>query len=164
MKKLIIAIALGMGIACFAQEAPQKPKRGDRGEMQNMTPEQRVQKQVEKMTKDLSLDAKQQESVSNLLTEKSVKAQEARNKREAQRSSGEKMTDEQRDAFRTAMQAERKDTEDKMKAILTADQYKKWSAQRAENEDRMRERMRERRDEGNDNGGGFGGNNFGGNN
>lgn len=159
MKKLIIALVLGMGMTCFAQEGSPRPNRG---EMQNMTPEQRVQRQVEKMTKDLSLDAKQQEAVNKLLTEKSVKAQEARAKREAQRTSGEKMTDEQRNAFRTAMQTEREDTDNKLKAILTADQFKKYAASRQENEERMRQRMQERRDGGNDNGGGFGGNNNGG--
>lgn len=154
MKKFIIVLALGLGLNSFAQDASQRPNRGNRSEMQNMTPEQRVQKQVEKMTKDLSLDAKQQEAVSKLLTEKSAKAQEARAKREGQRNGGERMTDQQREAFRTAMDAERKDTEDQLKTILTADQFKKYAAQRKENEDRMRERMRERREGGN---GGFGG-------
>jgi len=153
MKKLIIALVLGIGMTCMAQETPAKSNRGDRGQMQNMTPEQRVQKQVEKMTKDLSLDAKQQEAVSQLLTEKSKKMQDAR----AKRSGGGQMTDDERKEMRTAMQAERQDTDTKLKAILNADQFKKYSEQRAQNEDRMRERMRERRDDG-----GFGGNNGGG--
>lgn len=133
MKKLIIALVLGMGMTCFAQQS-------NRSDMQNMTPQQRVEKQLATMTTDLSLDAKQQEAVGKLLTEKSVKAQEARAKREAMRSSGEQMTDEQRNAFRTAMQAEREDTEAKMKTILTPDQFKKWTANRAENEEKMRQR------------------------
>lgn len=133
MKKLIIALVLGMGMTCFAQQS-------NRSDMQNMTPQQRVEKQLATMTTDLSLDAKQQEAVGKLLTEKSAKAQEARAKREAQRSSGEQMTDEQRNAFRTAMQAEREDTEAKIKTILTPDQFKKWTANRAENEEKMRQR------------------------
>jgi periplasmic protein CpxP/Spy len=169
MKKIIIALVLGMGMSCFAQEATPKSNRGD---MQNMTPEQRVEKQLATMTKDLNLDAKQQEAVGTLLKEKSVKAQEVRSKREAQKSSGQKMTDEQRNAFRTAMQIERADTETKLKTILTADQYKKWSATRAENEDRMRQRRGENdfggggndNGGGNNDGGGFGGNDNNGNN
>ena len=153
MKKLIIALVLGMGLSGFAQEA----NSNNRGNMQNTTPEQRVEKQLASMTKDLSLDAKQQEAVGALLKEKSAKAQEARTKREAMRSSGEKMTDEQRTAFRTAMQAESADTEAKLKVILTPDQFKKWSATRAENEEKMRQRRG-----GNNGGGGFGGNDNGG--
>jgi len=158
MKKLIIALILGMGLSGFAQDT------NNRGNNQNMTPEQRVEKQLASMTKDLSLDAKQQEAVGVLLKEKSVKAQEVRAKREAQRSSGEKMTDEQRNAFRTAMQAEKEDTDTKLKAILTADQFKKYTATRAENEEKMRQRRG-----GNNNGGGNnagndnGGNDNGGN-
>ena len=162
MKKLIIALVLGIGMNCFAQEATQKSNRGD---MQNMTPEQRVEKQLATMTKDLSLDTKQQEAVGTLLKEKSVKAQEVRAKREAMRSSGQKMTDEQRNEFRTAMQSERNDTEAKLKIILTPDQFKKWSATRAENEEKMRQRRRDNNFGGNDNGGGnFGGSDNGGNN
>ena len=166
MKKLIIALVLGMGLSGFAQDA----NSNNRGGMQNMTPEQRVEKQLATMTKDLSLDAKQQEAVGALLKEKSAKAQEARAKREAQRSSGEKMTEEQRNAFRTAMQAERADTEAQLKTILTADQFKKYTVTRAENEERMRQRRGENNFGGNDNGGGnnggggFGGNDNGGNN
>jgi protein CpxP len=156
MKKLIIALVLGMGMTCFAQEATQKSNRGD---MQNMTPEQRVEKQLAKMTKDLSLDVKQQEAVGALLKEKSAKAQEVRAKREAMRSSGQKMTDEQRNEFRTAMQSERNDTEAKLKTILTPEQFKKWSTTRAENEEKMKQRRRDNNSGGNDNGGGFGGNN-----
>lgn len=148
MKKLIIALVLGAGLSGFAQGGD----GNNRGNNQNMTPEQRVERQLASMTKDLSLDAKQQEAVGALLKEKSAKAQEARTKREAQRASGEKMTDEQRNAFRTAMQAEREDTDAKLKAILNADQFKKYSASRQENEDRMRQRRG-----GNDFGGGNGG-------
>ena len=153
MKKLIIALVLGMGLSGFAQDA----NSNNRGNMQNMTPEQRVEKQLATMTKDLSLDAKQQEAVGALLKDKSAKAQEARAKREAMRSSGEKMTDEQRNAFRTAMQTEREDTDAKLKAILTADQFQKYTKNRAENEEKMRQRRG-----GNNGGGGFGGNDNGG--
>jgi hypothetical protein len=155
MKKLIIALVLGMGLTGFAQDE----NSNNRGNRQNTTPEQRVEKQLATMTKDLSLDAKQQEAVGTLLKEKSVKAQELRTKGEAQRSSGQKMTDEQRNAFRTAMQAEREDTDTRLKAILTADQFKKYTATRQENE----EKMRQRRGGNNYGGGNNGGNDNGGN-
>src|SRR6478736_1689340 len=112
MKKLIIALVLGMGLTGFAQN-------GNNGNMQNMTPEQRVEMQLTSLTKDLTLDAKQQEAVGKLLKEKSVKAQEARKKMQALRDSGQEMSEDDRTAFRTARQAETADTEAKMKVILT---------------------------------------------
>jgi protein CpxP len=57
------------------------------------------------------------------------------------------MTAEEREAFKTKMQAEKADTETKMKAVLSADQYKKWLETREENKDKMRDKIRERREE-----------------
>jgi hypothetical protein len=153
MKKLIIALVLGMGLSGFAQDA----NSNNKGNRQNQTPEQRVERQLASMTKNLSLDAKQQEAVGALLKEKSVKAQELRTKGEAQRSSGQKLTEEQRAAFKTASQAEREDTDTKLKAILTADQFKKYTVTRTENEEKMKQRRG-----GNNGGGSFGGNDNGG--
>ena len=133
MKKLIIALVLGMGLTGFAQN-------GNNGNMQNMTPEQRVEMQLTSLTKDLTLDAKQQEAVGKLLKEKSVKAQEARKKMQALRDSGQEMSEEDRTAFRTARQAEAADTEAKMKVILTPEQFTKWTAIQAENAEKMKQR------------------------
>jgi len=143
MKNLIIALAFGMGLTGFAQETTQQKNRAD---MEKMTPEQRQQKQLTHLTNELNLDIKQQEAVSKILAEKSAKAQEARAQREARKSTGEKMTATERDEFKTKMQAEKADTEAKMKAILSADQYKKWLDLREENKEKMKERRTESRE------------------
>ncbi|WP_281323368.1 hypothetical protein [Flavobacterium aestivum] len=139
MKKLIIALVFGMGLTGFAQETTTKPNRAD---MEKMTPEQRQQKHLAHLTKELNLDAKQQEAVGKILAEKSAKAQDARTQREARKSSGDKMTPEERTAFKNTLQAEKADTEAKMKAILSADQYQKWMTMREENKEKMKERKR----------------------
>ncbi|MDR6843925.1 hypothetical protein [Flavobacterium granuli] len=137
MKKLIIALIFGMGLTGFAQETtPQQNKSG----MEKMTPEQRQQKHLAYLTKELTLDAKQQEAVGKILAEKSAKAQELKTQKNARKSSGKKMTDEERTAFRTKMQAEKADTEARMKTILSADQYQKWLTIREENKEKMRQR------------------------
>ncbi|HEU4789542.1 MAG TPA: hypothetical protein VFS71_07660 [Flavobacterium sp.] len=139
MKNLIIALVFGMGLTGFAQETtPQQNKAS----MEKMTPEQRQQKHLARLTKELTLDAKQQEAVSKILAEKSAKAQDFRNQKNTRKSSGEKMTDAERDAFRTKMQAEKADTEAKMKAILSDDQYKKWLTIREENKEKIKEKRR----------------------
>ena len=142
MKKLIIALVLGMGLTGFAQEAAPQPNRAD---MEKMTPEQRQQKHLAYLTKELALDAKQQEAVGKILAEKSAKAQDLKAQKNTRKATGEKMTTEERTAFKTQMQAEKADTEAKMKAVLSADQYQKWLDLREENKEKMKEKMKERR-------------------
>jgi protein CpxP len=139
MKKLIIALVLGMGLTGFAQETtPQQNKAG----MEKMTPEQRQQKHLDRLTKELTLDAKQQVAVGKILTEKSAKAQDMKAQKDTRKASGDKMTTEERTAFKNAMQAEKADTEAKMKAVLSADQYQKWLDIREENKEKMKEKRR----------------------
>jgi protein CpxP len=144
MRTLIIALVFGIGVSGFAQVSTPQPGDSNR---EKLTPEQRQEKQLAHLTKELTLDAKQQEAISKILAEKSAKAQEAKSQREARKSSGEKMTAEEREAFKTKMQAEKADTENRMKAILSEGQYKKWLETREENKDKMRDKIKERRGE-----------------
>lgn len=144
MRTLIIALVFGMGVSGFAQVSTPQPGESNR---EKLTPEQRQEKQLAHLTKELTLDTKQQEAVGKILAEKSAKAQEAKVQREARKSIGQKMTAEEREAFKTKMQAEKTDTETKMKAILSEDQYKKWLETREENKEKMKEKMIERRGE-----------------
>jgi protein CpxP len=139
MKKLIIALVLGIGLTGFAQETtPQQNKAS----MEKMTPEQRQEKHLQKLTKELTLDAKQQEAVGKILAEKSAKAQDLKTQKEARKSSGEKLTPKEKMALKNTLQAEKADTEAKMKAILSADQYQKWLDIREENKEKMKEKRR----------------------
>lgn len=146
MKKLFIAALLFVGIASFAQDADmdQKPLREQR---ERLTPEQRNEKQLKKLTSDLSLDTKQQEQVKQLLAEKSAKSEKLRDARKEQRESGTKLTADQKEAFKKEMMAEKDANDAKMKGILTADQYTKWKAIQEENKDKIREKIKERRND-----------------
>jgi len=139
MKNLIIALAFGMGLTGFAQEATPKPNKAD---MEKMTPEQRQQKQLAYLTKELTLDAKQQEAVGKILSDKKVKMQDVKEQKDTRKASGDKLTPEERTAFRNTMQAEKADTEAKMKAVLSADQYQKWLNLREESKSKMKEKRR----------------------
>jgi protein CpxP len=139
MKKLIIALVFGIGMTGFSQEATPKPNRAD---MEKMTPEQRQEKHLVHLTKKLNLDAKQQEAVGKILAEKSAKAQDLKSQKEDRKASGDKMTAEERTAFKTKMQSKKADTEAKMKAILSADQYQKWMSMREENKEKIKEQRR----------------------
>mgnify|MGYP003578532929 CR=1 FL=1 len=147
MKKLFIAALLFVGITSFAQDGDgsdmdQRPAREQR---ERMTPEQRNEKQLKKLTSDLTLDAKQQEQVKQLIAERSAKAEKLREARKEQREKGSKLTAEQREAFKKEMTAEADANDAKMKGILTADQYTKWKKIQEENKDKAKDKMREYR-------------------
>ena len=126
MKKLIIAALLIVGIAASAQEKRERPERAN---MEKMTPEQRNERRVERMTKELNLDATQQEKLKQLY------ADEAKN-REAQMADRKNKKGPGREMMAERMKA----TEGKMKEILTTEQFQKWKS----SQDKMRERMQQR--------------------
>jgi len=143
MKKLFIAAMLFVGIASFAQDTDQKPAREQR---ERLTPEQRNEKQLQKLTSELSLDANQQAQVKQLLADRSAKAEKFR---EARKDNNTKPTDEEREAFKTELKAEKDANDAKMKSILTADQYTKWHSLQEKNKDKAREKMKEYKKESN---------------
>lgn len=164
-KNLIIAAALVFSISSFAQDQTKPERKGNRVQKEKMSPEQRNQAALDKMTSELKLDANQQEQIKPLLAEQNAKMEAMR----AERMNGnaKEMSSQERDAFRTKRQEDKKASDAKLKAILTPEQFKKMKA----NEDANRERMREGRGNGNgnwggnrDNGGDNGGGNMGGDN
>jgi hypothetical protein len=130
MKKLFIAALLFVGIVSFAQDINQKSGRNQR---ENLTPEQRNEKHLQKLTSDLSLDKKQQEQVKQLLAERSAKAEKFKATRKDSKS---KPTDAEKEAFKKQMEAGKSENDAKMKAILNADQYTKWTALKKEHKDK----------------------------
>ncbi|KAF2342233.1 hypothetical protein [Flavobacterium tistrianum] len=134
MKKLLIAALLFVGIASFAQEKKER-----------LTPEQRNEKQLQKLTTELNLDANQQAQVKQLLADRSAKAEKLRDARQEQRESGTRPTAAEKEAFKKEMMAEKDANDAKMKSILNADQYTKWKTIQEENKDKAREKMKEYR-------------------
>ncbi|SHN00581.1 hypothetical protein [Flavobacterium pectinovorum] len=122
MKKLFIAALLFVGVVSFAQDINQKSGRDQR---ENLTPEQRNEKHLQKLTSELSLDKKQQDQVKQLLAERSAKAEKFK---AARKDSKTKPTDAEREAFKKQMETEKAANDAKMKSILNADQYTKWTA------------------------------------
>lgn len=133
MKKLLIAVVLMSTLATFAQDRKMNQDK--------LTPEQRVELQVKKMTLDLDLNDKQQKDIAKLLTEQSKKREEAKAKREAVKKADTKPTSEERFAMKNKMMDEQIAFKAEMKKILNEKQMEKWEAQR---EDRM-EQMQNRR-------------------
>ncbi|MFB9079096.1 hypothetical protein ACFFLS_09630 [Flavobacterium procerum] len=135
MKKLLIAALLFVGIAGFAQDRREK-----------LTPEQRNEKQLQKLTSELNLDASQQSQVKQLLAERSAKAEKFKEARKDRKDSNVKPTAEEKAAFKKQMEDEATANDAKMKSILKADQYTKWKTLQEEKKDKMRDKMKERKE------------------
>ena len=132
MKKVCIVALLVIGISSFAQE---RKERHPKGEMEQMTPEQRNQLHLKKMTLDLDLNAKQQEQLTKILADQSAK-------REAMKAE-HKVKMEETKAIRFEMKKkildEQIEMKNKMKSILSAEQFAKWEMKKEKNNKRMGE-------------------------
>ncbi len=132
MKKVCIVALLVIGLSSFAQE---RKERHPKGEMEQMTPEQRNQLHLKKMTLDLDLNAKQQEQLTKILADQSAK-------REAMKAE-HKVKMEETKAIRFEMKKkildEQIEMKNKMKSILSAEQFAKWEMKKEKNNKRMGE-------------------------
>ena len=132
MKKVCIVALLVIGLSSFAQE---RKERHPKGEMEQMTPEQRNQLHLKKMTLDLDLNAKQQEQLTKILADQSAK-------REAMKAEHKAKMEEPK-AIRFEMKKkildEQIEMKNKMKSILSAEQFAKWEMKKEKNNKRMGE-------------------------
>lgn len=138
MKKVFLAIVLVLGLTTFAQE-----KEGKKGNREKLTPEQRVDLQVKRMTKDLALNEKQVAELRTLVAKQEEK-------REAKRAEIKEKRDKnaaKREEVKAAMEKERAESDAEMKKILTPDQYSKWVKIREERKATLKGKLMERREE-----------------
>ena len=119
MKKLIVAAFLVVGFTTFAQV--EKRENGKKEPMEKMSPAERGEKALKRMTKDLGLNESQQKQINSLLLEAEAKKELAN---------------------KTAKE-DRKIMKDKISKILTPEQNATWEKIQAE----RKEKMKERRDE-----------------
>lgn len=136
MKKLLVQALLVVGLTTFAQE------KGKRGDFKEMTPEQRTEMQVKKMTKELDLNETQQKQVKELLDSQKDERAAIMEKRKEIKEISEKATKEQREEMKATMDKNREAIKLKMKSILTDEQYKKWES----NMDNKKEKMENRKE------------------
>lgn len=134
MKKVFIVAVLALGLNSFAQDLKERPSRE---KMEQMTPEQRNQLLVKKMTLDLDLNAKQQEQVGEIIAEQSAKREAMKTERKAKMEAAKA----ERLEMKNKMLDNQIEMKNKMKSILSADQFAKWESQREKNREKMGERM-----------------------
>ncbi|MBF2708139.1 hypothetical protein [Flavobacterium soyangense] len=143
MKKLIIAALLVIGFTAFAQDGKEIGNRADRDGMEKMSPEQRNQLMLKKMTLELDLNAKQQEQVKQIIAEQSAKRDAVKAEHMAMKQDNEKPTADEQFAMKNKMLDNQIAIQNKMKSILSPEQFKDWKSMR----DKFHERNHEKREE-----------------
>jgi hypothetical protein len=138
MKKLFIAALLVVGMTSFAQERKARPERA---QMEQMTPEQRNQLHLKKLTLELDLNASQQKEMSKIIAEQSAKREAKMAERKASKDSAKKLTSDEIFAKKSKMLDEQIVMKERMKKILSADQYKKWDDMKGKRHHGMKKRM-----------------------
>ena len=130
MKKVFLAVLLVVGLTTFAQEKE--------GRKEKLTPEQKVDFQVKRMTKDLDLNEKQAKEVRVLVTKEVTK-------REAKRAKKKEDKAQERSEMKAEILANQAAMGSDMKKILTAEQYTKWEKNREKRKANFKEKMAERK-------------------
>ena len=135
MKKLIlIALLVVVGMTSFAQVE----KLGKAG-MEKLTPEQRQEKHLKRLSAELNLNAEQRVQIGKIMAEQSTK-------REGMKSNQEKPTEEQKAAFKKQREEEKAVMNEKMKKILSAEQFEKWNTLKEKGKAKMAE-LKEKKSE-----------------
>ena len=137
MKKLVVALLFIVGITAMAQEKEMKRPNGDK--FASLTPEQKVEFQVKKMSKELNLNENQVKEMKALVT-KEVE------KREAIKAEMKALQAKQRIEMKAKMDEEYASMSNEMRKILTSEQYTKWEKIFEERREKMKEKMKEKRE------------------
>ena len=137
MKKLFVVALLLVGTSTFAQE-----RMGENND--KLTPEQRVNLQVKKLTKELNLSDKQAQELKEIVV-KEIEQREGRKAEiQARKAEKKKMASEELNARKLKFEEEKMQTEERMKKILTPEQFSKWTEIRKARKEKMADRIENR--------------------
>ncbi len=131
MKKVILIIALVVGLSSFAQ--------GRKGEgKEKKSPEEQVEMIMKKMTSELTLTEKQQGELRPILMEQAKTREAKMMEIKKLKEKGLKLTDEQIAQMKKNRIDEELAMKTKLKKILTEEQYTQWSNNKKDRLTKMR--------------------------
>jgi len=137
MKKLFAMALMVVGMTAFAQETPAAPGMP----AAKMSPEERTTREVQHLTKALSLDSKQVEQVKQLLADRNQKRMAMRDMVKDKRSQGERLSAEARDEMKGRIKADQDKFNQDLKGVLTAEQFQKYNEMMEKRRAKAMERM-----------------------
>ena len=138
MKKLFVVALLFVGLTNFAQEKKGIVERGERAEMEQLTPEQRNVLQLKKMTLDLNLTASQQKQLEPIIAEETNKREAKKTEMKARKETKKDLTANEKFELKNKNLDEQIELKAKMRKILTDDQMKKWEMKKEKRDVNMR--------------------------
>jgi hypothetical protein len=124
MKNLLAIAILMTGMASFAQDG--KPV-AHKSPMAQLTPEQRSDLRVKKLTAELGLNASQQKDMKQLIDQQQADFEKERAAHKSMKESGQKPTADEIYARKSKRLDAEIATNEKVKKILTPEQFEKWS-------------------------------------
>jgi len=123
MKKLIVAAMLVVGMTTFAQEKNAKPLMKA---SEKIDAKQRADENLKQLTEELKLSDDQQKHMAEIIEVYSAKREAALAERKANIANKTKITAEESKKINEERKAERQVYNEKIKTLLTAEQYAKW--------------------------------------
>ena len=142
MKKIVFAALLVLGITAFAQESNEKSPRE---KMEQLSPEQRSQMKLKRLTKELGLNESQQKEIGKIIADIETNKAAFKAERMEKKTAGIKPTPEERLALKNRMLDQQKATKEKISRILNPEQLAKWDKIQEERKEKM-EQFREKKE------------------
>lgn len=147
MKKLIIVVLILVGVSAYSQEANAPKNKKGKGSREMKSPEQRSEALLAKMTAELNLDAKQQAQIKPIIAEQGVKMEAIRAQMKANKESGVMPSDAEKKEMRKNRMADKAATDNKIKAILTPEQFVKYQAMQEAEKTKMKDQLKQKAQE-----------------
>ncbi|QBN18652.1 hypothetical protein [Flavobacterium nackdongense] len=144
MKNLFIAVLLLVGVSNYSQEANAPKNKKEKGSKEMKSPEQRNEAMLAKMTTELNLDAKQQAQIKPIIAEQSVKMDAMRAQMKANKENNVELSDADKKEMRKKRMADKEATDNKIKAILTPDQFVKYQAMQEAGKAKMQDLQKQK--------------------
>lgn len=127
MKKMIAVALLLVGMTGFAQEkVSMEDKKSKRVAMEQMTPEQKNQLHLKKLTLELDLSASQQKEMATIIAEQQTKREAQKAQFNAQKKADKKLTSDEIFVMKNKKLDEQIAMKERVKKILNPEQFEKW--------------------------------------
>lgn len=141
MRKLIVATLLAISALTFAQEKMENEMNTSRkGHWQNG---ERDEIRLNKLTSELNLNAKQQEQIKNVMAEQKAKREAFMKEKMANKETSKEPIKEEQKARSEKMKQAKASMDEKLKTILSPEQFAKWNTVKDEAKAKMKEKRKE---------------------
>lgn len=137
MRTIMLALVLAFSTITMAQNREMKREK--------LTSEEKVAKQLEKMTSDLSLTNEQQEKLKPILEAQMKKREKKMEEMKEARAKEEKKSKEERAKRREEMKANQDAFKEDMSKILTPEQFENWEKIQESRKEKAKEHLKEKR-------------------